>query len=155
MNEFRLYWHDRGDRQFIRFIIHRTTLFDGATLLDEDEDARFDRFLFWRIFHKSTLVVDSVSGRPPLLQLIEQQRFVQRELEIHSTRNTAIIGPFSTKRCCATTTRVADAFPAHAAALSAFPKSSLTDSSSSFSARIWARSRLPAAASEEVSCKPI
>ena len=81
MNEFRLYWHDRGDRQYIRFIIHRTSLFDGATLLDEDEDARFDRFLFWRVFHKSILIVDSVSGRPPLLQLIHQQRFSQRALE--------------------------------------------------------------------------
>ena len=50
MNEFRLHWHDRGDRQFIRFIIHRTGLFDGAALLDDDEDARFDRFLFSRVF---------------------------------------------------------------------------------------------------------
>ena len=81
MNEFRLYWHDRGDRQFIRFIIHRTGLFDGAALLDDDEDARFDRFLFSRVFHRSILVVDGVSGRPPLFHLIQQQRYSQRELE--------------------------------------------------------------------------
>ena len=81
MNEFRLYWHDRGDRQFIRFIIHRTGLFDGAALLDDDEDARFDRFLFSRVFHRSMLVVDGVSGRPPLFHLIQQQRYSQRELE--------------------------------------------------------------------------
>lgn len=81
MNEFRLYWYDRGDRQFIRFIIHRTGLFDGAALLDDDEDARFDRFLFSRVFHRSMLVVDGVSGRPPLLHLIQQQRYRQRELE--------------------------------------------------------------------------
>ena len=81
MNEFRLYWHDRGDRQFMRFTIRRTTLFDGTTLLDEDEDARFDRFLFWRVLHKSTLIVDGTSGRPRLSQLIQQQRFSQRELE--------------------------------------------------------------------------
>ena len=81
MNEFRLYWHDRGDRQFMRFTIRRTSLFDGTTLLDDDEDARFDRFLFWRVFHRSTLVVDGISGRPNLFQLIQQQRFRQRELE--------------------------------------------------------------------------
>ena len=81
MNEFRLYWYDRGDRQFIRFILHRTGLFDGAALLDDDEDARFDRFLFSRVFHRSMLVVDGVSGRPPLLHLIQQQRYSQRELE--------------------------------------------------------------------------
>ena len=81
MNEFRLYWHDRGDRQFIRFIIHRTGLFDGAALLDDDEDARFDRFLFSRVFHRSMLVVHGVSGRPPLFHLIQQQRYSQRELE--------------------------------------------------------------------------
>ena len=81
MNEFRLHWHDRGDRQFIRFIIHRTGLFDGAALLDDDEDARFDRFLFSRVIHRSMLVVDGVSGRPPLFHLIQQQRYSQRELE--------------------------------------------------------------------------
>ena len=81
MNEFRLYWHDRSGRQFIRFLIHRTGLFDGAALLDDDEDARFDRFLFSRVFHRSMLVVDGVSGRPSLLHLIQQQRYSQRELE--------------------------------------------------------------------------
>ena len=81
MNEFRLYWYDRGDRQVIRFIIHRTGLFDGAALLDDDEDARFDRFLFSRVFHRSMLVVNGVSGRPLLFHLIQQQRYSQRDLE--------------------------------------------------------------------------
>ena len=81
MNEFRLYWHDRGDRQYIRFTIYRTSLFDETTLLDEGESARFDRFLFWRVFRRSTLLVDGTSGRPPLFQLIQQQHFSQRELE--------------------------------------------------------------------------
>ena len=81
MNEFRLYWHGRGDRQFIPFTIRRTSLLDGPVLLDEGEDARFDRFLFWRVFHRSTLVVDGNSGRPTLFQLIQQQRFGQRDLE--------------------------------------------------------------------------
>ncbi len=81
MNEFRLYWHDRGDRQFLRFTIRGVSLFDGTTLLDESEDARFDRFLFWSVFHSSSLVVDGVSGQPQLFKLIQQQRFNQRELE--------------------------------------------------------------------------
>ena len=81
MNEFRLYWYDRGDRQYMRFTIRRRTLLDGTTLLDEGEDACFDRFLFWRVFHRSSLVVDGTSGQPRLLQLIRQQRFNQRELE--------------------------------------------------------------------------
>ena len=81
MNEFRLYWQGRGDRQFMRFTIRRTSLFDGPALLDDGEDARFDRFLFWRVFRRSTLVVDGISGRPTLFQLIQQQRFSQRELE--------------------------------------------------------------------------
>ena len=81
MNEFRLYWHDRGDRQFVRFTIHRTSLFDQTALLDEGESARFDRFLFWRVFRRSTLLVDGTSGRPSLFQLIQQQHFRQRELE--------------------------------------------------------------------------
>lgn len=90
MNEFRLYWHDLSGRQFLRFLIHRTGLFDGAALLDDDEDARFDRFLFSRVFHRSMLVVDGVSGRLPLLHLIQQQRYRQRELEsefYHDYRN--------------------------------------------------------------------
>ena len=81
MNEFRLYWYDRGDRQYMRFKIRPTTLFDGPTLLEDTEHARFDRFLFWRVFHRSTLIVDGSSGRPQLLQLTLQQRFTQRELE--------------------------------------------------------------------------
>ena len=81
MNEFRLYWHDRGDRQFLRFIVRQTDLFDGTTLLGEGEHARFERFLFWRVFHRSNLLVDGTSGRPSLFQMIQEQRFNQRELE--------------------------------------------------------------------------
>lgn len=81
MNEFRLYWHDRGRRQYLRFSIRRTDLFSGPSLLDDTEEARFDRYLFWRLFHRTTLINESSSGRPLLHQLIQQQRFRQRELE--------------------------------------------------------------------------
>lgn len=81
MNEFRLYWADRGDRQSLRFVINPVDLFQGPPLLADTEDARFDRYLFSRIFHRDTLTVQGDSGRPQLLALIQQQRFRQRELE--------------------------------------------------------------------------
>ena len=81
MNEFRLYWHDRGERQFVQFMIRPAGLFGGRNLLEDNEEARFDRFLFARLFHRDTLIVSGRSGRPLLHQLIQQQRFQQRELE--------------------------------------------------------------------------
>ena len=81
MNEFRLYWADRGDRQCISFTIRPTNLFQSGPLLGGDEESRFDRFLFARLFHCDTLNVKGTSGRPELLSLIQQQRFSQRALE--------------------------------------------------------------------------
>lgn len=81
MNEFRLYWSDRGERQFISFAIEKKELFQNATLLDADEAGRFDRFLFSRLFHRDQLIVRGTSGRPELLSLIQRQRFRQSELE--------------------------------------------------------------------------
>lgn len=81
MNEFRLYWSDRGERQFVSFAIESKNLFQNATLLDEGEAGRFDRFLFSRLFHRDQLIVRGNSGRPELLSLIQRQRFKQRELE--------------------------------------------------------------------------
>lgn len=81
MNEFRLYWSDRGERQFVSFAIESKNLFQNATLLDEGEAGRFDRFLFSRLFHRDQLIVRGTSGRPELLSLIQRQRFKQSELE--------------------------------------------------------------------------
>jgi len=81
MNEFRLYWADRGDRQSLRFVINPRDLFQGTSLIADTEEARFDRFLFQRLFHRDMLTVQAESGRSQLLRLIEQQRFRQRELE--------------------------------------------------------------------------
>ncbi|MDP3076099.1 Eco57I restriction-modification methylase domain-containing protein [Bradyrhizobium sp.] len=79
MNEFRLYWFDRSHHQFIRFTIRPTTLFQGANLLSDSEDARFDRFLFKKLFHRDTLLI--MGGRSHLAQLIAQQWVRERELE--------------------------------------------------------------------------
>ncbi|MFT8718712.1 Eco57I restriction-modification methylase domain-containing protein [Acetobacter sp.] len=81
MNEFRLYWADRGERQYVSLAIEKKELFQTATLLDETETGRFDRFLFSRLFHRDTLIVQGTSGRAELLSLLQRQRFRQRELE--------------------------------------------------------------------------
>ncbi len=81
MNEFRLYWADRGKRQFLRFTIRPENFFQGAQLLADSEDARFERFLFYRLFHADTLLVRGRSGRSLLAQLIAQQWVNERKLE--------------------------------------------------------------------------
>ncbi|MFZ0267719.1 Eco57I restriction-modification methylase domain-containing protein [Caulobacter sp.] len=79
MNEFRLYWWDRAPNQYIRFVIERSDLLTPYDLLSNSEDARFDRFLFWKLFQRDQLI--SVGGRPPLLRLIERQWVRERQLE--------------------------------------------------------------------------
>jgi hypothetical protein len=64
----------------MRFFIRREDLLAGAyDLLSESEDARFDRFLFSKLFARDTLL--SQAGRPPLLRLIERQWTRERKLE--------------------------------------------------------------------------
>jgi hypothetical protein len=79
MNEFRLYWFDKAHHQSLRFTILATDLLKGPSLIANTDAARFDRFLFRKVFHRETLI--SASGRCPLLTLIERQRFRDRELE--------------------------------------------------------------------------
>ena len=79
MNEFRLYWYDRGDRQHVGFVIRPQTLFDGPGLLATTEAARFDRFLFSRLFHRDTLL--TTGGPSLLLKLINDRRFRDRAIE--------------------------------------------------------------------------
>ncbi|PZA12991.1 restriction endonuclease subunit M [Rhodopseudomonas palustris] len=80
MNEFRLYWWDRAPAEYIRFFIRREDLLSGSyDLLSETEDARFDRYLFSRIFSREMLL--SEAGRPQLLRLIERQWTRGRKLE--------------------------------------------------------------------------
>jgi hypothetical protein len=79
MNEFRLYWFDRGHHQFLQFTIRPTTLFQGPGLLVRSEAARFDRFLFKRLLDRNTLL--SRGGRSLLAQLIATQWVRQRDLE--------------------------------------------------------------------------
>ncbi len=79
MNEFRLYWYDRGHQQSLRFVIQPRDLFQGEGLLTPGEGAQFERFLFARAFHRETLLTRG--GKSTLLGLIQQQRFKDRDLE--------------------------------------------------------------------------
>ena len=72
MNEFRLYWWDRAPAEYIRFFIRREDLLSGEyDLLGESDDARFDRYLFAKLFSRDMLL--SEGGRPLLLRLVERQ----------------------------------------------------------------------------------
>lgn len=82
MNEFRLYWWDRAPQQYLRFVIERPQgdLFAGDyDLLSDTEDARFDRFLFQKLFARDQLL--SRAGKPALLRLIERQWVREKALE--------------------------------------------------------------------------
>jgi hypothetical protein len=79
MNEFRLYWFDKGYHQSLRFTIRATDLLQGVSLIGNSEAARFERFLFRKVFHRDTLI--SPTGRSELLALIGRQRFNDRQLE--------------------------------------------------------------------------
>ena len=81
MNEFRLYWADRGAEQDIRFTLRSVDRLQGPSLLDDDDGARFDRFVFHRLFHRDTLLVTTPGGHSLLGQLIAQQRVRERDLE--------------------------------------------------------------------------
>lgn len=79
MNEFWLYWFDKGYNQSLHFTIRATDLLKGPSLIANTEAARFDRFLFRKVFHRETLI--ATTGRSALLGLIALQRFKDRELE--------------------------------------------------------------------------
>lgn len=79
MDEFRLYWWDRFPDRYMRFAIRKTDLWATHSLLDESEDARFDRFLFWFLFRPGMLL--STAGRPRLERLIEKQGKESKKLE--------------------------------------------------------------------------
>lgn len=81
MNEFRLYWGQRGDREYLKFTIERRSLLDDDGLLQDTEDARFDRFVFCKIFGPDMLLVPGASGRSPLANLIDKQWIREKDLE--------------------------------------------------------------------------
>lgn len=79
MDEFRLYWWDYFPDRYLRFKIRDGDLFNPASLLDQGEDARFDRFLFQRLFRADMVLSDA--GRTRLERLIAKQGKAERKLE--------------------------------------------------------------------------
>lgn len=70
MNEFRLYCRDLPS-SFQRFVIDRGKRHAEIGLIDDGEEARFQRFLFARLFHRDSLL--AVAGRAPLHDLWREQ----------------------------------------------------------------------------------
>lgn len=79
MDEFRLYWWDAFPDRYLRFKIKNGDLFNPITLIGEDSEALFDRFLFWRMFRADMLLSDA--GRTRLERLIAKQGNAERKLE--------------------------------------------------------------------------
>ena len=78
-NVFRLYWWDRAPGQYIEFQVERTDLLSDGGLLDDTEEAAFDRFLFSWLFHADQLLT---TGGPSRLERMIGRSFVrQREIE--------------------------------------------------------------------------
>ena len=82
MNEFRLYWFDKGYHQSLRFTIHAVGPDSRATsLISSRRSCSLSiAFLFRKVFHRTTLISDTWMISL-LLGLIGQQRFRDRELE--------------------------------------------------------------------------
>lgn len=57
------------------------TLFDDETLLGESDEARFDRFVFQKIFSPKMLLVQGASGKSTLANLIDKQWIHEKKLE--------------------------------------------------------------------------
>ena len=79
MNEFRLYWWDHFPDRYLRFKISGGDLFNQTTLLGDDDEALFDRFLFQHLFRPAMLLSDA--GRTQLERLIEKQGKAEQRLE--------------------------------------------------------------------------
>lgn len=77
MNEFRLYiWGNRNDYQ--RFFIADAP--EGyAALTERSLEAEFERFLFYRMFHREWLLADV--GKSPLQKLLDGQLLYEQSLE--------------------------------------------------------------------------
>lgn len=77
MNEFRLYWRSKMPSQYQRFIIRSDA--EDFSLLNESEDAAFQRFVFWKMFHTDMLL--TTGGPSPLERLLAEQGVNERAIE--------------------------------------------------------------------------
>ncbi len=79
MNEFRLYCRTKGDTQCQRFVISPVAEEDDESLLSDSETGTFLRFLFSKIFHRSSLLAEQ--GDPYLKKLLKDQLIHESALE--------------------------------------------------------------------------
>ncbi|MCX4242868.1 Eco57I restriction-modification methylase domain-containing protein [Paraliomyxa miuraensis] len=78
MNEFRLYVY--GNRsQYQRFVITPPVGDPAVALIDDSDEAAFQRFVFARIFHADVLLAEC--GKSPLEKLLREQVTHERRLE--------------------------------------------------------------------------
>lgn len=79
MNEFRLYWRKKMPSQYQRFVIKAGTADGAPALLDDSDEAAFQRFVFWKIFQRDVLL--TTGGPSPLERLLTEQWVQERQLE--------------------------------------------------------------------------
>ncbi len=79
MNEFRLYWRKKMPSQYQRFVIKAVAADGHPGLLDDNDDAAFQRFVFWKIFQRDVLL--TTGGPSPLERLLTEQWVQERKLE--------------------------------------------------------------------------
>src|SRR6202158_6151670 len=79
MNEFRLYWRNNMPSQYQRFIINKTTMGEGVSLLEPTEAGSFQRFLFSRLFHADSLL--TTGGPCDLLKRLKDQGYRDRDIQ--------------------------------------------------------------------------
>lgn len=78
-NEFRLYHHKKGEQQYQRFVISPSSGDEAESLLANNDSAAFQRFLFYKMFHRDTLL--SRRGPSPLEELLSDHIIHEAELE--------------------------------------------------------------------------
>ena len=79
MDEFRLYHFRTGPSQYQRFSLSRIPGAEECWILGDDEDCRFRRFIFWKMFQQDLLL--SVGGQSPLESILSEQWVHEKNLE--------------------------------------------------------------------------
>ena len=79
MNEFRLYCRAKGDTQCQRFVISPRSADEKESLLEKSETGAFLRFLFQKMFHRTSLLTEQ--GDPYLKKLLKDQLIHETALE--------------------------------------------------------------------------
>lgn len=77
MNEFRLYWRKNMPSQYQRFVLTPTLGDSAVSLLSDTEESAFQRFVFWKIFQRESLLT---TGGPSLLEKLLTDQWIQERV---------------------------------------------------------------------------